>query len=243
MKNNVFERKETKYILSKEQLPEFLADLSCYMEQDEHGLHLIQSLYYDTSCYQMIRHSMEKPNYKEKFRVRCYGVVNQDAIVFLELKKKIQRVVYKRRMAIPYSIYQQWILGGKLPENPKNPQIQREIAWLFRQYPDLAPKVLISYERLSYFGKEDSAFRITFDQRISYEDTTLDLADTSSRQLVAPELGVLMEVKALGAYPLWFVTLLNQYQLKKSSFSKYAQTYQRHLWNKGEKENVSKCVS
>ena len=45
MKNNVFERKETKYILSKEQLPEFLADLSCYMEQDEHGLHLIQSLY------------------------------------------------------------------------------------------------------------------------------------------------------------------------------------------------------
>jgi hypothetical protein len=54
--------------------------------------------------------------------------------------------------------------------------------------------------------------------------------------LVAPELGVLMEVKALGAYPLWFVSLLEKYQIRKSSFSKYAETYERHLYRE---ENLS----
>ncbi len=229
MKKYAFERRETKYMIANEQLTDFLTDLAKHMERDEYGRHLIQSLYYDTDNYQMIRHSMEKPIYKEKFRVRCYGLPSEDSVVFLELKKKIARVVYKRRMAISYEAYQAWLSGGIFPMDEKQPQISRELAWIFCQYPDLKPKVLISYERLSYFGKTDAQFRVTFDQHISYQSEHLDLSVTNNRALVAPELGVLMEVKALGAYPLWFVALLNQYQLQKSSFSKYAQTYQRHL--------------
>lgn len=243
MKKYAFERRETKYIIPNEQLADFLTDLAEHMEQDEYGRHLIQSLYYDTDNYQMILHSMEKPVYKEKFRVRCYGLAHEDSMVFLELKKKIDQVVYKRRIAVSYEAYQAWLSGGAFPMDKKQPQISRELAWVFQQHPDLKPKVLISYERLSYFGKEDAQFRVTFDQRISYQGGCLDLTCVNNRALVAPELGVLMEVKALGAYPLWFVALLNQYQLKKSSFSKYAQTYQRHLWKKGAFYHVSKCIS
>ena len=50
--------------------------------------------------------------------------------------------------------------------------------------------------------------------------------------MIAPEIGVLMEVKAMGAYPLWFVEQLNQYGVRKASFSKYTQTYQRHLFKR-----------
>ena len=243
MKKYAFERRETKYIIPNERFADFLTALAEYMEQDEYGRHLIQSLYYDTDNYQMIRHSMEKPVYKEKFRVRCYGLACEDSLVFLELKKKIDRVVYKRRIAISYEAYQTWLAGGAFPMDEKQPQISRELAWVFYQYPDLKPKVLISYERLSYFGKANAQFRVTFDQQISYQSEPFDLSTLNNRALVAPEIGVLMEVKALGAYPLWFVELLNQYQLQKSSFSKYAQTYQRHLRKEGAFYDVSKCVS
>lgn len=204
------------------------------MEMDTYGKHLIQSLYYDTPNYEFIRHSMEKPVYKEKFRVRCYGTPTEDTPVFLELKKKIQHVVYKRRIETSYTSFRRWASGGEFPIDMKQEQISRELCWIFKQYPTIQPKVLISYQRLSYFGKEDPSFRVTFDQEISYQNDNLSFIEIKNRNLVAPEIGVLMEVKALGAYPLWFVSLLNRHQLQKNSFSKYAQTYQRYLSCEGE---------
>lgn len=42
----------------------------------------------------MIRNSIEKPKYKEKFRVRGYREINEDSEIFLEIKKKFDGVVY-----------------------------------------------------------------------------------------------------------------------------------------------------
>ena len=53
------------------------------------------------------------------------------------------------------------------------PQIAAEIHWLFKQNPDLLPKVLIAYDRLSLFIDDDSEFRVTFDQNIRFR--TYDL--------------------------------------------------------------------
>ena len=97
---------------------------------------------------------------------------------------------------------------------------------------------MIAYDRLSLFASEDSEFRVTFDQNIRYRENNLTLSEGSYGQLIAPEIGVLMEVKAMGAYPLWFVEQLNQYGVRKASFSKYAQTYQRHLFKKEDIQNV-----
>ncbi|MGX7196903.1 VTC domain-containing protein [Enterococcus olivae] len=226
---NVFQRKESKYLLTQQQFTAFLEELQTYMTLDQYGLHTIRSLYYDTTDYRFIRHSMDKPKYKEKFRIRCYGTPESDSLVFLEIKKKVKGIVYKRRLPITFPEYQIWEKTGQLPEALKHTQIGQEITWLFLKHPDLTPKVLISYDRLSFFCEADEDFRITFDQNIRYqaEDTRVAAA---RGELVAPELGVLMEVKAIGAYPLWFVELLSNYQIQKGSFSKYAQTYQRHLF-------------
>lgn len=226
---NVFQRKETKYLIPTTQFPSFLKDLKKQMQIDEYGVHTILSLYFDTPDDRFITNSMKKPKYKEKFRVRSYGIPKESSMVFLEIKKKVNGIVYKRRMPLTYAEYLKWFDQKQFPKN-EDEQIPQEVNWLFKRNPDLAPKTMIIYERMSLFGTSDPDFRVTFDQNIRFRSTNLDLSITGEETLVAPEVGVLMEVKALGAYPLWFVELLNDYQLRKGSFSKYAETYQRHLF-------------
>ena len=69
-----------------------------YMKKDAYGEYTICNIYYDTDDYRLIRASLEKPVYKEKLRVRSYGVPQEDGKVFVELKKKFDGVVYKRRI-------------------------------------------------------------------------------------------------------------------------------------------------
>lgn len=228
----VFERKETKYLLTQQQFTAFLNDLEQTMQRDEFGLHTIQSLYYDTTNDFFVRHSIEKPAYKEKFRVRSYGQADPSKSVFLEIKKKINGIVYKRRLPIAYTDYLEWEKTGILPAALEQNQIAHEIDWLFLTKPDLHAKVLIAYDRMSYFLEEDETFRVTFDQNIRYRTHELELDKDTYKDCrpVAEEIGILMEVKAMGAYPIWFADLLTDYEVRKSSFSKYAQTYQRHLF-------------
>ncbi len=225
----VFQRKESKYLFNQKQFEAFFKELQQYMTVDQYGLHTIRSLYYDTDNYHFIRHSMDKPKYKEKFRIRSYGTPTNDSLVFLEIKKKVTGIVYKRRIPLTYTEYLTWEQTGNFPLTLEQSQIAQEINWLFLKHTDLLPKVLISYDRLSLYLEDDEDFRVTFDQNIRYQVNHVALAATRG-ELVAPELDVLMEVKAMGAYPLWFVELLTKHHVQKGSFSKYAQTYQRYLF-------------
>ena len=77
-----------------------LEGLAPYMKRDAYGAYTICNIYYDTGDWRLIRKSLEKPVYKEKLRVRSYGVPTGDDKVFVELKKKYDGVVYKRRVAM-----------------------------------------------------------------------------------------------------------------------------------------------
>lgn len=224
-----FKRKEHKFFINNDIYDSFINDLSNHMSVDSHGLHTIMSLYYDTDDYLFIKRSMEKPTYKEKLRVRSYGTPTNQTHVFLELKKKIQGTVYKRRIELPYSNYLKWEKQQELPNELKETQTYREIEWVCKRHKTLKPRVLIAYDRLSFYLENQLDFRVTFDHDIRFRTTDLSLDSGSYGKLVAPEIGVLMEVKVLGAYPLWFVDLLNKYNIRRMSFSKYAQTYSRYI--------------
>lgn len=225
----VFQRKETKYLLNPQQYQQLKTILDQHLIADEYGKHTIMSLYFDTDDYEMIRHSIEKPVYKEKFRIRSYGVPVADTTVFLEIKKKVKGIVYKRRIAMTYQEALLFMAKGRITSCTESPQIIEEINWLMRRKA-LQPKVMIAYDRLAYRDDDREDFRITFDEDIRYRRTELDISQGDFGELVAPEIGRLMEVKALGAYPLWFSKALNDLAIYKASFSKYAQTYQRHIY-------------
>jgi SPX domain protein involved in polyphosphate accumulation len=230
---NCFQRKEKKYALTNEQYQQLRKELFPHMQEDEYGLHTIISIYFDTKQYEMIRHSVAKPQYKEKFRIRSYGVPQNDSNVFLEIKKKVKGVVYKRRIALPYRVAKSYLHH---PHNlklstSKDQQIKEEIDWLFARK-KLEPKVMIAYDRRALFAANDPDFRVTFDFNIRYRKETLQHELNDSGECVAPEIDVLMEVKALGAYPLWFSEILTKLAIYPTSFSKYAQAYQRYLYCK-----------
>ena len=95
----VFKRYELKYMLSLEQRLRVLEAMAPFMQLDKYGRTTIRNLYFDTDTYLLIRRSIEKPVYKEKLRLRSYGTADKDTTVFVELKKKYESVVYKRRIA------------------------------------------------------------------------------------------------------------------------------------------------
>lgn len=220
--NSVFQRIEKKYHLSGEKYWSLIQSLKPYMQMDEYGRHTICNIYYDTPHYDLIRHSIEKPPYKEKLRLRSYGRADWEHPVFMELKKKYRSVVYKRRLTLPYGRALDCLAGDcPWPET----QIGSEIGYAMDFYPDLEPRVFLSYERDSWYAPE-SGLRITFDDAIRFrtEDLTLD-SDPWGTALLRPDQ-VLMELKAPGAIPLWMVRLLTEMGLYKTSFSKYGTAYQ-----------------
>jgi len=108
----VFKRKEKKYLIDRATFDELFPRLREHMDMDDFGLSTVMSLYYDTEDYRLIYRSIEKPLFKEKFRVRCYGVPRDDSTVFAEIKMKYKGIVYKRRTSAPYRSMMAFINDG-----------------------------------------------------------------------------------------------------------------------------------
>lgn len=96
----IFKRYEYKYLITQEMKNKLLFYMQEYMKPDKFGNSKICNIYFDTPNYILIRHSIDKPFYKEKLRLRSYGKVDKESDVFLEIKKKYNRVVYKRRIVL-----------------------------------------------------------------------------------------------------------------------------------------------
>ena len=220
---SVFRRYEMKYLLTPHQLESVLSGIEPYMQIDQYGRTTIRNIYYDTDNYRLIRHSIEKPIYKEKLRVRSYGRADHDSTVFVELKKKYEQVVYKRRVALPENVAMDW-LDGSIP-SPADTQISREIDRFKSYYEGLRPSMFLSYEREAFFEREGGDFRVTFDRNILCRQTDLSLCDDTYGHSVLPDNRVLMEIKCPGAIPLWMVDILSKEKIYKASFSKYGRAY------------------
>lgn len=220
----VFKRYELKFLLTQQQKKVILETMKTWMEIDRYGRTTIRNLYFDTENYRLIRHSVEKPVYKEKLRLRSYQKADPDSEVFVELKKKYDSVVYKRRMALPEAEALAWIAGQT---NCKvNSQISREIDYFIRYYETLRPVVFLSYGREAYFAIDGGDFRVTFDDHILARREELSLQSGIWGTPLLNEGMVLMEIKCSGGIPLWMTHILSQEHIYKTSFSKYGAAYQ-----------------
>ena len=229
--NYVFKRVEKKYLVPESKLKPLMNALSGYLEQEEYGQYTICNMYFDTDHYDLIRRSLEKPNYKEKLRLRSYGVPKADTPTFLEIKKKYRGVVYKRRIQLPYHTAAAYLEGGTAPEHG-NVQILNEIDYLIGYYKP-KPKLYLSYDRVAFRGREDTSLRITFDENIRSRDTELELAKGNYGVPLFTNGERLMEIKVGTALPLWLTKILSDYEIYPISFSKYGSIYLKNLQAKG----------
>ena len=219
----VFERYEIKYLLNREQKKAVMEATEKYMQPDSFGRSTIRNVYYDTDNYRLVRRSLEHPIYKEKLRVRSYRTAKPGDQVFVELKKKYNSVVYKRRTELSEKDVADY-LAGRISA-PKPCQITDEIDYFCQFYETLAPKVFLSYEREAFFERGGGEFRVTFDENILWRTTDLSLeAGVYGENLLRPG-ETLMEIKTPGGIPLWMVNVLTEQGLRKTSFSKYGNAY------------------
>ena len=142
----------------------------------------------------------------------------------MELKKKYDHVVYKRRIALPQKEAMEWMTGLRSFEKPT--QIASEIDYLLTHYGLLRPVLFLSYEREAYYAGDGSDFRVTFDDTILCREEELSLDSEPGGTPILPADRVLMEIKCAGGIPLWMTAILSKERIYKTSFSKYGTAYQ-----------------
>ena len=221
---SVFERYEKKYVITGTQKEKLLSAINGRLVPDEFGESTVCNLYFDTPDYRLIRASMERPVYKEKLRLRSYGIPDENSNVFVELKKKYKGVVYKRRINMTYGEAVDFLCRRNFPR--ADTQIYGEIAYFMGFYRSLRPTVSIFCDRTAYFSSEDRNVRVTFDRNIRFRNQMLDLS-TGSQGVKLLDSGLyVMEVKTLGSVPLWFSSALDGLEIYPRAFSKYGKAYE-----------------
>ena len=223
-----FRRYEKKYFLTKEQYKTFKEMIAFQIKADDYSTYTLGNIYYDTDDYRLIRASLEKPVYKEKLRVRSYGVPGPDDKVFVELKKKYEGVVYKRRVTMTDSSAESFLRGIK--DSSCSGQINSEIEY-FQSFYHTKPKVYIAYDREAFQGMENPDLRITFDTNLRYRLDRLSLSEGDDGQPILDNDLILMEIKIPGACPLWLCDALSKLEIRNVSFSKYGTCYINHILN------------
>lgn len=230
----VFNRYENKYMLDWNTFERLQLRLAEYMEPDaynkEHETYTISNLYYDTPDNQMIRSSLMKPKYKEKLRLRAYGVPEMHSKVYVEIKKKCNSLVNKRRSALTLGEAYSFLNTSALPEphSWQNRQVLREIQYILQSY-ELEPALYLAYDRRAYFGTGDHDLRVSFDHNIRTRrrELLLECGDYGRPLLEAGQW--LMEIKSAQSIPVWLCRILSEYKIFPTSFSKYGTEYKQLL--------------
>lgn len=232
----VFKRYEKKYILTLDTYEKLLPVLLEHMRYDKYNLggepYIISNLYYDTDTSYCLRRSTEKPKYKEKLRLRSYGVTPLDGKVFLEIKKKYNGLGNKRRTKMYLQDAYDFIETGVPPECQSfmNAQVLKELTQYLKMYP-VKPVAYVKYDRYAFFETGNMDLRLSFDTNIRTRREDLNLHTTTDGELLLPEDMGIMEIKTSRAMPLWLVDALTQNKCFSRSFSKIGTEYFKNIEN------------
>ena len=225
---SVMKRYELKYYLNKEQLSYFMAKINDHMKVDKYGLTTIASLYFDTPDYRLINRSIEKPKFKEKLRLRSYGLADEKSLTFLEIKRKCDGIVYKRRITLFESEAYELILNK---ETSNKDQISRELEAFMENYHNLEPKYLIIYDRVAYY-QDNSDLRITIDMTPRYRTNDLNLHTSMDGISLLEDGGAILEVKVQHSVPTWLAAILSEGKIYQTSFSKVGTAHKKEMAKK-----------
>jgi hypothetical protein len=203
-----------------------------YMQVDPHVKNLqkneyvVRTLYYDTPDLRFYYEKIDGINIRKKIRIRVYDEYFQNVTGFLEIKRRINNIIAKERIQLPFSEIEQMV---QFPErqtfNLSDTQNGRKVVSKFLYNilrDDLRPTVLIVYERAPYVGLLDNEERLTIDSNVHaspFPDIDEIFTD-SGRVLLAAGWSVL-EFKFNRFMPKWMRSITREFGLMHCSVSKY----------------------
>lgn len=216
MYENIFKRVEKKFLLTEEKYIELFNRIKNELKPDKYFESTICNIYFDNDNDEVLINSIEKPVYKHKVRLRSYGIPTLEDDVFLEIKSKYKSVVGKRRIKLKLKEFKKYQRTKKYTGND---QIMKEIDYLFKFY-NLKPSYFVAYDRKCYVGKDDEYLRITIDTNLRSRKDHLKLEYGDKGKQYFNDKIYIMEIKTLGAMPLWLVHNLSELNIYTKSFSK-----------------------
>ena len=234
-----FERYELKYFVPEALVQRIRVFSAPYLIPDEYaskdptGTYRINNLYWDSPSLALYwEHSRGNPD-RFKLRIRTYG--DSSGPRFLEVKRRIRRVIVKTRASISPREYEA-VLAGDWEKAMKGAN-----AGLLHEFVDRAllygarPILSIRYQREAYMSAFQDGARLTFDRAICYQRTREShLANPDENFIYVDGSkdkmgGVLMELKFTDLCPRWMAEMVKTCELERTGFSKYLTAVNHHL--------------
>lgn len=223
-------RSEIKYLVPEALLPELRARIRPFVYGDPHAAtpdvpeYVVRSVYFDTRSFRYYREKKAGLKNRKKLRIRGYDAPQEDALVFLEIKRRFENRLAKDRAPVRFEQLAALLASGNLDQWIEPGQAQADASKFFyhlRRY-HLQPTLLVTYNREPYAGRFDRSLRITLDKRLRSHLHPAPQELFRDRDLVPALPGsFILEVKFDTRFPVWLTPILAAHGLRQRSLSKY----------------------
>lgn len=209
--------------MTNQELSLLKSRLSEIMEIDPHtpkeGSYLIHSLYFDDYKDTSVYTTESGLSERFKWRIRYYG--DDLSYIVLEKKEKLEGRCHKKICKITVEEYNKIISGNVTDlifDTDKKLIKELGVDMLIHDY---RPKIIIDYERIAYV-EETTNVRITFDMKISASYELENFLDGDYQNFYILPSGInVLEVKFNNILPSYIRNIVESYNFKQGSFSKY----------------------
>lgn len=227
-----FNRFELKYVITLQQAERIKTALRAYLIPDEHGnkngRYAVGSLYYDSPDFRCYREKVDGIKFRRKLRIRRYEAgeaLTDEALVFVEIKQRIDRVTQKRRAILPYREALRLCNDRQIPEHQAGDEAVIDEIFVYLGQYNLRPVSIVRYDRQAFVGTEyDIGLRVTFDTALSFQTHRLHLHEQPSGLFMLPPTQVVMEIKVNERIPYWLTELVAAHNLQMVRVSKYCRS-------------------
>jgi hypothetical protein len=230
IENRTLERYEFKYFLRSDACNEIINHVKNFMSLDKFAEkipsknYFVRSIYFEDESNSNFDEKINGFRIRKKFRIRYYNVNLNNDPIYLETKGRNLERTYKRRVKIDQNDLK--AIEENKPLNlllSKYPDSQTIKEFVFEYYKKkLKPKVLIDYNRKPFVNNHGLYFRLTFDQNLSCVKLSNSLKNISVNQKIKCKAGFsILEVKFERTIPLWFHRIIQTYNLRRESISKF----------------------
>ncbi len=186
----------------------------------------VHSLYLDSGDLHTYRATINGDRDRYKLRVRYYDE-KPDSPVFLEIKRRVDRCIYKQRAAVVRS-HVPALLSGAWPSThdlvrpgPKGLAALQKFSELLRRL-GARPRARVSYDREAWTSEGHNAVRVTMDRTVLCEPELGPRLDTTFRQPARPfGNNVILEIKFTNRFPDWLAVMVRTFNLVQGGAAKY----------------------
>ncbi len=237
MSQERFERFELKYFIGPDEMEFIRSSIAPFMHIDKYanghkdGRYTVRSIYFDTHNLQFYYEKEAGTKIRKKLRVRTYNRFSEDAISFLEIKRKYGNAILKERVCVPWNDartllqYADNCIGPKIIaeqnlSSASRDSVERFIALM--KLMALEPVVLVVYDREAYVGNDNNRVRVTFDCdiRSAVDPELTDIFQEKDLRYLTNSSQVL-EVKFDDVMPAWLRPVTTQLDRNHQAISKY----------------------